>query len=54
MATRGRPRNWENCSEAERAEVENIERAYAVLKQEYAKRIDILKKMLDEVEKKYG
>lgn len=63
MAKKGRPKLWENCSKEEQAEVEEIEKSYLLLREDYErgsltkrqydnKRTKLLKK-LDEVEKKY-
>ena len=63
MAKRGRPKLWENCSKEERAEVEEIEKSFAQLKEDYEKgfinlyvyhiiRLKLLQR-LNEVEKKY-
>lgn len=63
MAKKGRPKLWENCSKEERAEVEEIEKSFAQLKEDYVKnninlyqyhiiRLKLLQR-LNEVEAKY-
>ena len=63
MAKKGRPKLWENCSKEEQAEVEEIEKCFAQLKEDYVKnninlyqyhiiRLKLLQR-LNEVEAKY-
>lgn len=63
MAKKGRPKLWENCSKEEQAEVEEIEKSFAQLKEDYVKnninlyqyhiiRLKLLQR-LNEVEAKY-
>ena len=63
MAKKGRPKLWENCSKEEHQEVEEIEKSYLLLREDYErgsltkrqydnKRTKLLKK-LNEVEAKY-
>lgn len=63
MAKRGRPKLWGNCSKEEQAEVEEIEKSFAQLKEDYVKnninlyqyhiiRLKLLQR-LNEVEAKY-
>lgn len=63
MAKKGRPKLWKNCSKEERAEVEEIEKSFAQLKEDYVKnninlyqyhiiRLKLLQR-LNEVEAKY-